>query len=559
MRVRLVRFFIILVPGILSLALLPFPSRRGFSGPAPLSSHPATPTASSAGVHLTSALTVRASVEADLEVEELRRDLRTILTSTGNRNGRWSVLAVSMDQGDTLLALNVREPMVPASNMKVLTTAAALYALGPDFRYTTFLLTDGQQRGEELDGDLILYGTGDPTLSDRFFQGETAALDTLAGMIRERGIREIRGDLVIDGSYFQGPEIHPEWSPKDLNDPFAAPVAAVIFNENLVTVRVEASRTVGFPPLIHAMPEGSGIPVLNTAITAPGGTRPRVWLFRETPWDPIGIEGEIPVGGRDVWRELPVPDPLVFTGRILRSVLKERGIHVSGHVRVLRNPSASVLPPPDLAGDPGSSPAPVILAVHESPPLLDILTVVNKESNNLLAESVARTLGRLVMGDGSFEGGMAAVAAFLTSRAGVPRHEFNLRDGSGLSPENRISAGALVQVLTFMAESPLWDDFWSTLPEAGVRRELRRMGAGPAARNLRAKTGTMRGVSALSGMVRTRSGERVLFSILSNEVSSEYRAKRAEDQLGIRLASLSRASNRSLPQKAVSELVGGSN
>ena len=109
-----------------------------------------------------------------------------------------------------------------------------------------------------------------------------------------------------------------------------------------------------------------------------------------------------------------------------------------------------------------------------------------------------------------------------------------------ISPENRVSAKALIQLLDFMASSPLWDDFWSTLPEAGVRRELRRMGGSPASRNLRAKTGTMDGVSALSGMVRTRTGERVLFSILSNEVPSEIRAKRAEDQVGIRLASLTR-------------------
>lgn len=556
MRTRIVRLSVLLIPGILGLALLS--TCEGSPNSSPFPAQPATEGTSSSGGDNTPASAFRPSLEVGMEVESLRGDLRNILTSTGNRRGKWSVLAISLDRGDTLLALNVREPMVPASNIKVLTTAAALYALGPGFRYPTFLLTDGEQRGAELHGDLVLYGTGDPTLSDRFFPGEAAALDTLAGKILEAGIREIRGDLVIDGSYFQGSEIHPEWSPKDLNDPFAAPVAAVIFNENLVTVRVEASRTVGLPPLIHVMPDGSGIPVLNTAITAPAGTRPRVWLLRETPRDPIGIEGEIPHGGRDVWRDLPVPDPLVFTGRLLRRVMEERGIRVAGHVRVLRTPSASLLPLPDPAGVPGNTSAARILAVHHSPPLLDILKVVNKESNNLLAEAVARTLGRLMTGDGSFHGGMAAVEMFLTSRVGVPPQEIKIRDGSGLSPENRASAGALVQVLAFLADSPLWDDFWSTLPEAGVWRELRRMGDGPASRNLRAKTGTMTGVSALSGMVKTRSGERVLFSILSNEVASEYRAKRAEDQLGTRLASLTRVTSQGSPQKAAADVSGGS-
>jgi len=474
-----------------------------------------------------------------LELRDLQRELEEILASTGNRGGKWGVLAVSLDRGDTLLSLNPREPMIPASNQKLLTTAAALYILGPEFRYSTFLLTRGHREGDALEGDLILFGTGDPTLSDRFYPGEMAALDTLAQRVLDAGVREIRGDLVIDGSYFQGPDLHPEWDPKDLNDPFAAPVSAVSFNENLVTVRVEANARSGSPPSIHTMPEGSGIPVLNTATTTSAGTRSRIWLFRETPWDPIGIEGVIPVGGRDVWRRLPIPDPLVFTGREFKRALEARGIHIQGNLRVNRNPATSALSSTAVQAE-GEGSRTRILSVQESPPLLDILRVVNKESNNFFAETVAKTLGQMVVGRASYQGGTEAVTRFLLREVGISPEEIRVRDGSGLSPENRVSAKALIQLLDFMASSPLWDDFWSTLPEAGVRRELRRMGGSPASRNLRAKTGTMDGVSALSGMVRTRTGERVLFSILSNDVPSETRAKRAEDQVGIRLASLTR-------------------
>jgi D-alanyl-D-alanine carboxypeptidase/D-alanyl-D-alanine-endopeptidase (penicillin-binding protein 4) len=189
----------------------------------------------------------------------------------------------------------------------------------------------------------------------------------------------------------------------------------------------------------------------------------------------------------------------------------------------------------------------VLLAYLESPPLLDILRVVNKESNNLLAESVARTLGRITRGDGSFQGGAEAVTDWVVREVGVPSRELRVRDGSGLSDQNRVSAAALVRVLSFMARSPNWEAFWSTLPEAGVRRELRRMAGTPAARNLRAKTGTMEGVSALSGMVRTRSGERILFSVIANGVPSEYRAKRVEDRFGSLLASLDRTTGLSGP------------
>jgi D-alanyl-D-alanine carboxypeptidase/D-alanyl-D-alanine-endopeptidase (penicillin-binding protein 4) len=355
----------------------------------------------------------------------------------------------------------------------------------------------------------------------------------------EAGIREVRGDLVVDGSYFSGPDLHPEWDPRDLNDPFAAPVASVSFNENILTVRVEAADAPEVPPIIETLPTGSGIPVVNTAITTAPGTRSRVWLFRERPSDPVGIEGEIPLNGREVWRELPVPDPLTFTGRQLLRALEARGITVTGRVRVIRDPRRSILSPGRSMGAPGH-PGPRILGRLVSPPLLEILRVVNKESNNLLAETVAKTLGRVVLGEGSFHGGTDAVGRFLNRDVGIPSDRFQVRDGSGLSFNNHVSARGVIEVLAFMARSPEWEEFWSTLPVAGVRRELGRMGGSPAARNLRAKTGTMHGVSALSGMVRTRSGERVLFSILSNDVSSEYRAKRVEDQLGIRLASLDR-------------------
>jgi serine-type D-Ala-D-Ala carboxypeptidase/endopeptidase (penicillin-binding protein 4) len=475
------------------------------------------------------------------EAAELRIRFDGILTSTGNRQGRWGVLAVSMDRGDTLLSVNPDDVMVPASNMKLLTTAAALYHLGPGFRYRTFLLADGPQREHVLEGDLILYGTGDPTLSERFFPSATAPLDSLVRLVLRQGITQVRGSLVLDGSFFKGPDLHPDWDPRDLNDAFAAPVASLGFNENLVTVKVDPGTSLGAPAWVRAEPEGSGLEVLNLTRTFPAGSRSRVWLLRATPWDPIGIEGEVPLGSPAVWRGVPVPDPVVFTGLQFKRALESQGIRVHGSVVVNRDADASRLSEASMMGGwRGGVPAPRILGTLASPPLLEILRVINKRSNNLLAESVAKTLGRIVLGDGSYAGGQRVVEEFLLRQVEVDREKIRVRDGSGLSPDNGVSAGVLLQVLEYMAGSPWWEDYWSTLPEAGVRGELARMFRTPAERNLRAKTGTLRQVSALSGIVTTRAGERVLFSILSNEVASEYRAKRAEDQLAVHLASLTR-------------------
>jgi len=476
------------------------------------------------------------------EVLDLRLQLDGILSSTGSRRGRWGILAVSLDRGDTLLALDPESPMVPASNMKLFTTAAALFHLGPDFRYRTFLLADGPQEGEVLEGDLILYGTGDPTLSHRFYSSESAPLDSMTSQVLRRGITEIRGRLVVDGTFFQGPELHPDWDPRDFNDAFAAPVASVAFNENLVTVKVDPGPFPGAPAWIRAEPEGAGLEILNLTRTLPRGSRSRVWLLRDTPWDPIGIEGEMPLGSPAIWRPLPVPEPLLFAGLQLKRSLEAHGIRVQGPVVVLRDPDDSRLSGSSVSvfGAVRGEPSPRILATLSSPPLLEILRVINKRSNNLFAESVAKTLGRVVLGDGSYEGGQRVVEDFLVRQVGVDPGEVRIRDGSGLSPENAASPGAFLQVLAFMAGSPWWEDYWATLPEAGVREELRRMSGTPAARNLRAKTGTLRNVSALSGMVTTLAGERVLFSILANDVPSAYGAKRVEDQVGARLASLNR-------------------
>ncbi len=162
---------------------------------------------------------------------------------------------------------------------------------------------------------------------------------------------------------------------------------------------------------------------------------------------------------------------------------------------------------------------------------------MNRRSHNLFAEAILRTLGRVVEGEGSFEGGSHVVQRFLVHDVGVPAEEARPVDGSGLSPTNRVSPYAFVRILEHMAGSEWSEVFSETLPQAGDWRGLRRMYRSPAAGNLRAKTGTIERVSALSGVVRGRRGERFLFSIISNDVPSTSAAKRVEDRIGIRLAS----------------------
>ena len=190
---------------------------------------------------------------------------------------------------------------------------------------------------------------------------------------------------------------------------------------------------------------------------------------------------------------------------------------------------------------------PRIIASHQSPPLIEYLKIVNKKSHNLFADLTLKTIGRIVVGEGSYAAGSEVVRSFLSDEVKTDTAGVVIHDGSGLSGLSRVSAAVFVDVLKHMSQTALWDLYWETLPEAGNPRELRRMYRTPAAGNLRAKTGTIRRVSALSGLVRSANGERILFSILANDLRSTSRAKRVEDRIGVRLASFQRPFTTSAP------------
>lgn len=471
-------------------------------------------------------------------VADLRTDLSSLLERY--RDADWGVLVVSLDRGDTLFSVGASTPMTPASNIKLLTTAAALAELGPDFRFRTYLLTQGRVEAGVLQGDLVLYGTGDPGISDRFFDSRTSVFETLAEQLRAAGIHTVRGDLVGDASYLSGPDRPTGWDVRDLDDHFAAPVSALSYNENVVSLWVEAAASSGARPTVHSLPDHAGLAVMNNAETVTGRPRARLRIERDGPTAPIRIEGQIQRGGRDIWRQITVPDPPAFAVSVFRSVLEGAGIRVEGTSRVERDPAASV------AGGSRIT-APVrqedgrtrILARHTSPPLREYLAVINKRSHNLLSELTFRTLGRVSGGDGSPESASRAVTASL-ERVGVSVPPEAQVDGSGLSSTNLVSPATFVDVLRAMGESEHWDEYWASLPQAGTPRELGRMYDTPAAGNLRAKTGTIEAVSALSGVVASAEGERLAFSIIVNGTRSTWGAKIVENGIGARLASFQR-------------------
>lgn len=474
---------------------------------------------------------------ATLSDAGLSADLEGLLGRYPWRGASWSVLVVSLDRGDTLFALDADRPRSPASNVKLLTSAAALRQLGPEYRYRTWLLTRDSIRDGVLHGDLVLYGTGDPGISDRFFPTAEWVFADLVRQLRERGITRITGDLVGDASFLPGPLRPPGWEPEDLNDHFAAAVSALSFNENVLSLRVEPASEPGLPPVVQTLPPRAGLPVDNRAVTVDGPGH--LLIQRDDPLQPVTLSGTLRRGGPAAWRELTAPDPAAFAVAAFRGALESGGVVLEGGDRVQTEPAVSVLGGSRITAPSLGTARPRILATHVSPPLRDYLAVVNKRSNNLFTELVFRTLGRDREGTGTPEASARAVAASLVA-LGVDTAGVVQLDGSGLSAGNRASAATFVDLLARMASSPEWGEFWASLPEAGNRRELGRMYRTPAAGNLRAKTGTIQGVSALSGVVQSQDGERLAFSILVNGARSTVAAKRVENEIGVRLASFLR-------------------
>lgn len=477
------------------------------------------------------------------QAEQLRADLNQLIRGAQRAGSKLSVLVVSLDRGDTLFSLNPDLPVAPASNMKLFTTAAALYYLGPDFRYSTYVLGDGDVRDGVLQGDVILYGTGDPAISSRMLSRALLPLQALADSLKMLGIRQINGDVVGDGSYFDDRWIAEGWKEEYRLDSYSAPIGALSLAENIVSIRVQPGSSVGDPARITTTPGTEGMAIQNRVRTVSSGSSSVRFSY-----DPEGLllEGQLTRNHPGVARTVTVVDPANFAAASFRKVLESAGIAVTGGVRTVRSAADSPVGRGTRSGGAEADrPPPRVLGTHLSPTLGEVVTVTNHVSQNLFAEAMFKTVGRVALGEGSFAAGSRAVQYFLECEKPIDFSNIRIVDGSGLSPLDRVTARLMIHLLDLMRRTDVWETFHASLPEAaspnGGAHSLRnRMGGTPAAMNLRAKTGTISNVSSLSGYVEAADGEMLAFSIFGNDLPSTAQSKRMEDAIGSRLARFTR-------------------
>ena len=444
----------------------------------------------------------------------LSTDLGTILHSH-TRGGQWGVLVISVTRGDTLYSEQPDLLLKPASTMKLMTTAVALEKFGPDYTFATQVLADrGADNGTV--GNLYLRGGGDPTLSLRFWQGESP-MDALARQIVAAGVRRVHGDIVADESAFDSERIPFGWKKGYLASAYAAPISALSLNENLVWI---VARAVDGKAVVELDPASTALPITSTVKVVSSG-RGRI-VARRTG-DGIAVSGTI--GARSAPRRysLVVQEPATFAAGALDASLRQAGVQIDGQVRA------------------GVTPASVAtVAEVRSLPLANIVSYMNRESINHFAELLFRDAARESGKQGSASAGLETLRDFLATKAGARREDIRVADGSGLSEADSLTARTMVQLLSYAHHAPWGSTFHASMPVAGESELLqRRMRSTPAQGNLHAKTGTTNTVISLAGYVTALNGEVLAFAFIYNG-RDRWNAKATMDRMGPTLANFYR-------------------
>lgn len=469
------------------------------------------------------------------DLERFRLRVHALLSEAHARKADWGILIANRDTGQTLFDLNADRYFTPASNAKLFTSVFALATLGTGYHFhTTLEATTALGSEGRLPGDLLLVGRGDPDLSNRKFpfhgkaehDGPTEKiLAELADAAVARGLKEVEGDIVADDRYIPFDPYPAGWSIGDLFFTFGAPVTAITFNDNSVTITMSPGTQAGDPALIVVDPAEAATGFTQQITTSAPGTDPQLAVVRQPGPNFLLLRGSVPLGHAPVKLDLAITDPAETTARTLRHLLEARGVHIKGVVRVEEAPAPQALKPgeapvlvsPELKNAEENSAASArVLAEHASPPLLESVGVLNKMSQNLHAELLLRTIAREKTGIGSAEIGLKLEQDFLKS-LGVADGDAVLTDGSGLSTNNLVTPRAVVALLQYAIHQPWGPDFMATLPIAGVDGTLEdRLKGAPASGLIQAKTGGLEHVHALSGYATTVGGEYLVFSIFVN-------------------------------------------
>lgn len=496
----------------------------------------------------------------------LAEKITSLLAQPDLSRSYWGIKVVSLDNaadgktGDSkkgpaqrvLFSLNEDKLFVPASNTKLFTTVSALALLGPDYRFHTTVEANAPlDKYGRIDGDVVLVGRGDPNLSGRTLpyalktertQSSTIALENLADQLVKTGVKYIDGDVVADDSFYVNEPYGTGWAQDDLQWGFGAPVSALTINDNLIFLNILPGERAGDRAFVTLDPPTEYYKVENRILTVATGGTHKIGVHRDQGSRIVTVWGTVTVNDGLDRQELAAEEPASFASQLFYEILARHGIVIYGHTRVQHTSLSSVvtenvppaaLPPLQSNALPAATNrATLVLASYDSLPLIEDLRVINKTSQNLHAELALRLIGKTGGGIGDSETGLK-IEENVFAQAGLEPEEYDFHDGCGLSRENLVSPAAQVKLLQYAAAQPWAAKFQDTLPVSGVDGSLaERWKGSDVVGHVRAKTGTMDHVNALSGYAITLSGKNLAFSIMvNNHALKNGRIREVIDQI----------------------------
>jgi len=446
---------------------------------------------------------------------------------------RWGISVISMSDGRQLYSRNADRLFTPASNMKVYTTAAALDLLGADYQWRTSVYAGAEPDGAgTITGDLVLYGRGAPDLISQTRKNNDNSLARLAEDLYNRGVRRIKGNIIGDESYFRGEPLGDGWQWNDMQWYFGAEASALSINGNEVGVNVMPPDKTGAPPLVKVSSPDGYVTVENNMVSVNRGERLTVGVNRELSTNNVRVWGDFPLGSKGFGARLSVHNPALWAARTFLSSLTARGISVEGQP-LQRDSRFSV----SQRFDPAQAKELVFVL---SRPLREIAKDTNKESINLNAELILRTVGRergaMVTASeppgrerGDDEAGLNVIRLWL-SRAGIPSEGLALHDGSGLSRLNLVTPESMSRLLIAISKMAVGSAFRESLPISGRDGTL----GGrliPFKDRVAAKTGSLTYTNSLSGYLTTKTGDVLAFSVFCNDQTMRHSGTQQIDRI----------------------------
>lgn len=471
---------------------------------------------------------ITATSSATDPVSQLQLTIERALAEPALARGTWGIQIRSLERDQILYALNDHKLLMPASTLKIVTLAAAAERLGWEYQFHTRVYAAGPIEDGVLRGDVLIVGSGDPTIDD--WSGDATRVFTeWATRLREAGVQTIGGRIIGDDDLFEDNGLGNGWAWDDLGASYATSVGGLQFNQNTAQLVITPGTQVGDRPFIDVRPDAARLTLRNLAITSDAGSPLSVRLLPNT--STLEIKGSFPAGSQPVTRNVSVPNPTLYFATAFRDALVREGIAVSGAAADID----------DLFDRPERS-AMRLVVDHVSPSLLEIAKTMMAFSQNLYAETLLKTLGALDATEGSTAAGRAVVTSRLAAW-GVPADEVMAVDGSGLSRYNVATPAALTGVLDHVfRDARMRDGFLQALPAPGTAGTFAaRLVGTSAAGSLRAKSGSFTNARALCGYVRTADNELLAFAILANNYGVEPAViDRATDAIVSALATFSR-------------------